>query len=126
MYTSKGLWEKSKRREILNIRLWELDNGSLINLEKINYIGKIYNSRTMEARSDQYTIDIYSDSKYAIVIDYKTEDEAKLARFKIVERWNACLDMIYSQTWCSESGTYNSSSKPIKEDNFGGYRESEH
>ncbi|KKK58071.1 hypothetical protein LCGC14_3048120 [marine sediment metagenome] len=55
--------------------------------------------------------------------NYKTEDETKLARFKLVERWNACLDMIYSQTWCPEAGTYSSSSKPIKEDKYEGYRE---
>lgn len=106
----------------MNIRLWELDNGNLIDLSDILKIGRI----TDHGSKTRWYIDVISKGNNITSFFYKTEDEAKLARFKLVERWNACLDMIYSQTWCPESGTYSSSSKPIKEDNFGGYKEKDH
>ena len=105
----------------MNIRLWELDNGDLINLEEIALISKI-----IWWKEDHYEISVIMRNGYNRTKGYLTKDEAELARFKLVERWNACLDMIYSQTWCPESGTYSSSSKPTKEDKFEGYKESGH
>ena len=105
----------------MNIRLWELDNGDLIDLTDIQCI------RVIHKWSDEkwyLTVNFKTDG--CSEINYKTKDEAKLSRFKLVERWNACLDMIYSQTWCPEAGTYSSGSKPIKEDKYEGYRESKH
>ena len=102
----------------MNIRLWELDNGDLINLTNIQCIRAIHK---WNDKSWYLTINFKTDG--CSETNYKTEDEAKLARFKLVERWNACLNMIHKQTWCPESGTYSSSSKPIKEDKFEGYRE---
>ncbi len=105
----------------MNIRLWEMDNGDLINLEQIENMGGIVSHKDFH----DYFFEIWFKSGSTKIIECKTEDETKLARFKLVERWNACLDMIHSQTWCPEAGTYSSSSKPIKEDKFEGYRERE-
>ncbi len=108
----------------MNIRLWELDNEDLINLENIESIDHIYKN---EIKNCQYKYYYFINMITGAIkkCEYRTEIEAKLARFKLVERWNACLDMIYSQTWCPEAGTYSSSSKPIEEDKFEGYRESQ-
>ena len=114
----------------MNIRLWELDNGDLINLEYISRISVIsgwFNLPDGDGNQIPYWgFYVYAQNSECFGANYNTEDEAKLARFKLVERWNACLDMIHNQTWCKEAGTYSSSRKPIKEDKFNGYRESEH
>ena len=134
MYTSKGLWKKSKRREILNIRLWELSSGKLIDLTKINYIGEIYTYTYWETKRKEKTkwkYDLCLNNK-EFIYSYETEDEAKLSRFNFIERWDACLNIIYpqQQEWCPESGTFSNSNigKDYKkrEDKYEGYRESEH
>ncbi len=104
----------------MNIRLWELDNGDLINLEKISVIEFI-----KEEDSGWYFY-IWFNKKCAAVGYFETKDKADLVRFKLVERWNACLDMIHNQEWVPEAGTFSSSSKPTKEDKFEGYKESGH
>ncbi len=106
----------------MNIRLWELDNGDLINLERIEEISKVKDYQGVM----HFYIQIYFKNARIKVEKHDTRDEAKLSRFKLVERWNACLDMIHNQEWVPEAGTFSSSSKPIKEDKFNGYRESEH
>ncbi len=103
----------------MNIRLWELDNGDLINLTDIQSISVLHEW------NKRWYLTIKSKTDSCNEMAYKTKDEAKLARFKIVERWNACLDMIHNQEWVPEAGTFSSSSKPIKEDKFNGYKESD-
>lgn len=71
----------------MNRYLYELDNGSLVNIKKLIFIGNI------RKICEQYTFTIAYIGGWNENCFYNTEDEAKIARNKLIEKWSSILDI---------------------------------
>lgn len=93
----------------MNINLYELDSGELVDLREIESISEVIGNDPDQSRWF-FHIHMKSGSMYHSIW-FDNKDNAELARFKLVERWGNVYDLQTGQ-YDEKSGCYFNTNQP--------------
>ena len=79
----------------MNVRLYEIEDGALIDLERICAVTKVFELRDDNEKTVGWGYKVLFGDMLESPLQFEKKDKAELSRFRLIERWNAYIDYRY-------------------------------